>query len=567
MVSRVGEIILDAAQRHGVNPNVLSTIAHLESRGNPSEKNPKSSAGGLFQFIDSTAKAVGLEDRFDPVQASDAAARLTKSNAQVLSRTLGRSPSVGELYLAHQQGAGGASRLLSNPNSRASDIVGAEAVRLNGGTPDMTAGEFANLWVSKADRIAGGAGDAGLLGSEATPQGGRDTMANGGILGGLLGGGQQGGLHAEGGLLGEGGFLSPDRRDRLILALQGMTLNPNQGLQQAALQGIQSRQQERQTAAQRNQTAEFLRQRGRDDLAGAVESGAIPAQAAVQEALRPPSAPETRVVEGRLVNAQTGDVIADFSSSGNVTQITGRDLIDRHGVDPTQIDPNSLFNVSPDGKVTQISGGGVEVNVGGERETAFQKEVGKVLGQQATSIIEQGAAASRNLVELRALEATLDAAPQGAAGQITGLAGRLGLPVEGVSDVQAAEAIISRLVPQQRPPGSGTMSDADLALFRQSLPQIANQPGGNKRIIETMRDIAEYDVNRAQIAQRLISGEISQEQAFSEYAKLSNPLGWVREGFKPTQSGGEQQQAGQAQQQGRATHRFNPETGQIEAIR
>ena len=421
--------------------------------------------------------------------------------------------------------------------------------------------------ISAAQQIFGGGGSDGLLGGDTSPQGGRDTMANGGILGGLLGGGQQGGLHAEGGLLGEGGFLSPDRRDRLILALQGMTLNPNQGLQQAALQGIQSRQQERQTAAQRNQTAEFLRQRGRDDLAGAVESGAIPAQAAVQEALRPPSAPETRVVEGRLVNAQTGDVIADFSSSGNVTQITGRDLIDRHGVDPTQIDPNSLFNVSPDGKVTQISGGGVEVNVGGERETAFQKEVGKVLGQQATSIIEQGAAASRNLVELRALEATLDAAPQGAAGQITGLAGRLGLPVEGVSDVQAAEAIISRLVPQQRPPGSGTMSDADLALFRQSLPQIANQPGGNKRIIETMRDIAEYDVKRAQIAQRLISGEISQEQAFSEYAKLSNPLGWVREGFKPTQSGGEQQQAGQAQQQGRATHRFNPETGQIEAIR
>jgi hypothetical protein len=423
--------------------------------------------------------------------------------------------------------------------------------------------------ISAARSIFGGGGDAGLLGGETTPQGGRDNMANG--LGGLLGGGRQsgqpGGIRAEGGLLGEGGLLSPDRRDRLILALQGMTLNPNQGLQQAALQGIQGRQQQRQTREQANRTAEFLRQRGRDDLAGAVESGAVPAQVAVQEALRPAAAPETRVVEGRLVNAQTGDVIADFSSSGNVTQITGRDLIEKHGVDPTQIDPNSLFNVAPDGRVTQISGGGIEVNVGGERETAFQKEVGKVLGQQATSIIEQGSAASRNLVELRALESTLEAAPQGATGQITSLAGRLGLPVEGVSDVQAAEAIISRLVPQQRPPGSGTMSDADLALFRQSLPQIANQPGGNKRIIETMRNIAEYDVKRAQIAQRLISGEISQDQAFSEYAKLSNPLGWVREGFKPSQGGGDPQSQGQTQQQGRATHRFNPETGQIEVIR
>lgn len=144
--------------------------------------------------------------------------------------------------------------------------------------------------ISAARSIFGGGGDAGLLGGETTPQGGRDNMANG--LGGLLGGGRQsgqpGGIRAEGGLLGEGGLLSPDRRDRLILALQGMTLNPNQGLQQAALQGIQGRQQQRQTREQANRTAEFLRQRGRDDLAGAVESGAIPAQAAVQAALAPP---------------------------------------------------------------------------------------------------------------------------------------------------------------------------------------------------------------------------------------------------------------------------------------
>lgn len=140
-----------AAARHGVDAATLRTIAQIESGGNPRAKNPTSSAGGLFQFIDSTARQFGLADRYDPQQASDAAARLMKANASHLRRTLGREPTPGELYLAHQQGPGGAEKLLKNPNARAVDVVGAAAVRLNGGRPNMTAGQFANLWISKAE--------------------------------------------------------------------------------------------------------------------------------------------------------------------------------------------------------------------------------------------------------------------------------------------------------------------------------------------------------------------------------------------------------------------------------
>lgn len=152
----VQSAITDAANRHGVDPEAMSVIAQIESNGNPSAKNPSSSAGGLFQFIDDTAKQYGLKNRFDPVQASDAGARLMKDNASYLGNILGRAPNVGELYLAHQQGAGGAGKLLANPNARAVDIVGEKAVRLNGGNPNMTAGEFANIWMSKANKIAGG---------------------------------------------------------------------------------------------------------------------------------------------------------------------------------------------------------------------------------------------------------------------------------------------------------------------------------------------------------------------------------------------------------------------------
>lgn len=151
----LGSIINDAASRYNVDPAAMSVIAQIESGGNVNAKNPNSSAGGPFQFIDSTAKQYGLKDRFDPVQASDAAARLTRDNAAVLTKALGRAPTAGELYLAHQQGSGGASKLLSNPNARAVDIVGRDAVRLNGGDENMTALSFANKWINKADRLMG----------------------------------------------------------------------------------------------------------------------------------------------------------------------------------------------------------------------------------------------------------------------------------------------------------------------------------------------------------------------------------------------------------------------------
>lgn len=147
-----------AAQRYGQDPNALLTIAWLESRGRGDAQNPGSSAGGVLQFTDGTAAHYGLTNRFDVGQSADAGARLLRDNRAAMVKALGREPTVGELYLAHQQGAGGASKLLANLDAKAADIVGAAAVTQNGGRADMTAREFAQLWTNKADDVAGGGG-------------------------------------------------------------------------------------------------------------------------------------------------------------------------------------------------------------------------------------------------------------------------------------------------------------------------------------------------------------------------------------------------------------------------
>jgi Transglycosylase SLT domain len=156
--SDIAGIIRDAANRYGVDPAYLAQVAAAESSNNPKAVSP-TGAKGLFQFSNGTARQYGLRNPFDPAQNADAAARLTRDNQGKLTDSLGRAPSSSELYLAHQQGAAGASAILKNPNQNAVDALApvyggnrtkaAQAVSVNGGSPDVTAGDFANKWSAK----------------------------------------------------------------------------------------------------------------------------------------------------------------------------------------------------------------------------------------------------------------------------------------------------------------------------------------------------------------------------------------------------------------------------------
>jgi hypothetical protein len=148
----INDIITAAATRYGVDPNVLTREAQIESGLNPSAVNPTSHAAGLFQFMPSTAAQYGLTNPLDAEASATAAAKLTRDNIFTLRSTLGRDPTPGEIYLAHQQGAHGALKLLGNPDAPAASLVGEQAVVQNGGRPNMTGGQFAQLWTNRFDR-------------------------------------------------------------------------------------------------------------------------------------------------------------------------------------------------------------------------------------------------------------------------------------------------------------------------------------------------------------------------------------------------------------------------------
>jgi hypothetical protein len=153
--------IRQAAQATGTSFQYLLATAKVESGLNPQAGAATSSARGLFQFIDQTwlatlkqsGAALGygqyaaaitktasghyevadpsmraqiLKLRNDPTANAVMAGAFTQANASLLSEKLGRSPSEGELYIAHFLGAGGAARLISaaagNPNASAASL-------------------------------------------------------------------------------------------------------------------------------------------------------------------------------------------------------------------------------------------------------------------------------------------------------------------------------------------------------------------------------------------------------------------------------------------------------------
>lgn len=142
-------IMTAAAKNPGVNAEALAKTMMIESRGNPSVVSP-TGAKGAFQFTGKTARQYGLTDPHNLEESTDKAAQLQVDNAKTL-RGKGVEPTGEALYLAHQQGATGAAALLQNPDKNAMQVlesIGADPNNIlnNGGTKDMTAGQFAEKW-------------------------------------------------------------------------------------------------------------------------------------------------------------------------------------------------------------------------------------------------------------------------------------------------------------------------------------------------------------------------------------------------------------------------------------
>lgn len=167
------------------------------------------------------------------------------------------------------------------------------------------------------------------------------------------------------------------------------------------------------------------------------------------------------------------------------------------------------------------------INNGGA-DDEFYSAAAKARGQQFVDLETAGMNAQNSMGQISRLESLLSSSPQGMEGALKQFAGELGISTEGLDSIQSAQALINKLVPQQRQPGTGPMSDADLALFKQSLPRIINSPGGNAQIVQTLKGIAVYDQQMGDIASKVLNKELTPAQGREQMKALPNPLEMFR---------------------------------------
>jgi hypothetical protein len=275
---------------------------------------------------------------------------------------------------------------------------------------------------------------------------------------------------------------SGELKDRIALAANTLRMDPDQNLAQV----IQGRQEQRAGKEVANRTAQWLMSQGREDLAQALMTGAIDPKTAVATAMTPAADTRTAMIQNYeywLTQGKTPDEAQALARAG-----AGGTTIDMSG--------------------------------GGKFEEGFAKSDAELLG----TVFSTGLQAQRNIGRIEQLDQLLRTSPGGAEAALMQFANEIGISTEGGNALTAAQSIINSLVPEQRAPGSGPMSDADLALFKQSLPRIINQPGGNAIIIGTMKAIAQYDAEGAAIVQRMRTGEITRADAFQLLMDRPNPL-------------------------------------------
>jgi hypothetical protein len=254
------------------------------------------------------------------------------------------------------------------------------------------------------------------------------------------------------------------------------------------------------------------------------------------EQMRQPPQPEYDFITGR-----DGSIFRTQKGQGTVEQVYGGKPDQPSSVQEYQfyVDQETAAGRQPlpygEWDIRSRQAGASQVNIDQRAEGAFEKKAAEGQAEVFNTMSSEGMNARADLGVIGELE-TLLAGQGGAMTGIAGIAAKYGIGGEGMSDIQAAQALINKLVPTQRQAGSGSMSDRDVELFTRSLPNLWNSPQGNQKIIKVMRGLAQYKQDQGEIADMVLMGEKTRQEGRKALRELPNPLEEFRN--MPAQSGG-----------------------------
>ena len=315
--------------------------------------------------------------------------------------------------------------------------------------------------------------------------------------------------------------------DSLAIALQGMTISPNEGLMQLSANRIAGRRKAQQTKAQQNRTLEALK-----------NMGAPPQIIQMAEA-----------GYGREAMSQ----MAQMARGPEYRQITGEEAA------AMNLDPTKAYNVGQDGKITGIGGSGDTFNIGGQPTSPGWEAIDKKYAETWLSDSTSGLADVAN--QAAQISDVLKGLESGE--QFTGpLVGAQPDFVRAVTNPEAQDA-------------KDRVEQVVQRSLRETLGAQFTEAEGN-RLIARAYNVnlpPEQNIARLRALFESLNATAQQKLAMREYFNEKGTLQGFNGGMNipnvddfigimDAAAPGAPQRGGE----GGATHRFNPETGQVEEI-
>lgn len=152
------KFIYDESLKNGMDPCFMIAKAKIESTLNNTAKNGK--YAGLFQLSDGIGGCKG-DARFDPTASTRCTVKYINYNRGIIEPKLQAKGMQWEnwmAYLAHQQGAGGFTAIVLNPNTLIADSSKKKAILNNlpkaARATCKTHADFVNWWKSRFQNLA-----------------------------------------------------------------------------------------------------------------------------------------------------------------------------------------------------------------------------------------------------------------------------------------------------------------------------------------------------------------------------------------------------------------------------
>lgn len=168
----------------------------------------------------------------------------------------------------------------------------------------------------------------------------------------------------------------------------------------------------------------------------------------------------------------------------------------------------------------------IESGVG---ETAFEQSAGKAQVDRLGKIVEGGSQARQSIMDIGKLrEISSRFGSQGSLANtklaLGPYAEALGIKIDGLDDIQTFNAIVQRVAPTLREPGSGSTSDIEFKGMLSSLPQLSQNPQARGAVLDMMEAMARDKAARADIAGKILNREIDRREGEKMLRELPDPM-------------------------------------------